>query len=121
MTSRNIKSTRELSRRQVLQTCGVAVASLGLGTSLPASTPYERKRSQQINNLIWIQVNGGLSQLDTFDPKPEAPQGTRTVTGIVKTFLPGTCFGETMGQLAGHAHKLTIVRSYQTLNADHNL
>jgi hypothetical protein len=72
-------------------------------------------------SVIFLFQQGGPSQFETFDPKPEAPQGTRTVTGIVKTFLPGTCFGETMGQLAGHAHKLTIVRSYQTLNADHNL
>jgi hypothetical protein len=72
-------------------------------------------------SVIFLFQQGGPSQFETFDPKPEAPQGTRTVTGIVKTSLPGVCFGNTMGQLARHAHKLTIVRSYQTLNADHNL
>jgi hypothetical protein len=72
-------------------------------------------------SVIFLFQQGGPSQFETFDPKPEAPQGVRTVTGIVKTSIPGVCFGETMGQLARHADKLTIVRSYQTLNADHNL
>jgi hypothetical protein len=72
-------------------------------------------------SVIFLFQQGGPSQFETFDPKPEAPQEVRTVTGIVKTSLPGTCFGATMGQLSRHAHKLTIVRSYQTLNADHNL
>src|SRR5207245_1938634 len=34
---------------------------------------------------------------------------------------PGICFGDTMSQLARLAHKLTIVRSFQTNNADHNI
>src|SRR5262249_3363366 len=37
------------------------------------------------------------------------------------TSVPGLIFGDTMAQLARLAHKLTIVRSFQTNNADHNL
>src|SRR5207244_4822510 len=72
-------------------------------------------------SVIFIFQQGGPSQFETFDPKPDAPDGIRTVTGTVKTSVPGIYFGETMGQLARLAHKLTIVRSFQTNNASHNI
>ena len=37
------------------------------------------------------------------------------------TPLPGVLFGDTLKQLARLAHKLTVVRSFQTNNAEHNI
>src|SRR5262249_47001443 len=61
------------------------------------------------------------SQFETFDPKPEAPLGVRTVTGTTRTVLPGVHFGDAMSQLAKMADRLTVVRSFQTNNAAHNI
>ena len=58
---------------------------------------------------------------ETFDPKPDAPEGIRTVNGTISTSLPGVVFGGTMSRLARHADKLTVVRSYQTNNGGHNI
>ena len=45
----------------------------------------------------------------------------RTVTGIAQTTIPGVHFGETFARLSQLAHKLTIVRSFQTENGGHNI
>src|SRR5947208_7665460 len=111
--------TPPLSRRGFL-----TIGALGLGgLSLPSLLTAAAERSSYIRNksVIFLFQQGGPSQFETFDPKPDAPAGIRTVTDIVKTTVPGVYFGEPMSQLANLADKLTIVRSFQTNNADHNI
>jgi hypothetical protein len=71
--------------------------------------------------VIFLFLQGGPPQFETFDPKPDAPDGIRTLTGVTQTSLPGVLFGDTLTQLAPLAHKLTVVRSYHTGNAGHNI
>ena len=72
-------------------------------------------------SVIFLFQQGGPSQLETFDPKPDAPSGIRTVTDVIPTSIPGVHFGSTMEQLAKLAHKLVNVRSYTTNNSGHNI
>src|SRR5262245_20173751 len=72
-------------------------------------------------SVIFVFQQGGPSQFETFDPKLDVPIETRTVTGTVQTSLPGVVFGDTMQELAKLANKLTVVRSFQTGNAGHNV
>lgn len=44
-----------------------AAASANPGTSGPWSTPHHRPRAK---NVIFLYMDGGVSQVDTFDPKP---------------------------------------------------
>lgn len=111
--------THGLSRRGFL-----TLGTLGLGgLSLSSLLADEGKRLSHITgkSVIFVFQQGGPSQFETFDPKPEAAESVRTVTDTIKTTVPGLYFGEPMSQLAKLAHKLTIVRSYQTNNADHNI
>lgn len=108
-----------LSRRGFL-----TLGTLGLGgLSLPSLLAAAEERPSHITgkSVIFLFQQGGPSQLETFDPKPDAPDGVRTVTGTVQTAIPGVLFGDTMAQLAKRADKLTIVRSFQTNNAEHNI
>ncbi len=108
-----------LSRRDFL-----TVGTLGLGgLSLPSLLAAGGERPSHITgkSVIFLFQQGGPSQFETFDPKPEAPDGIRTVTGTTKTSVPGITFGDTMSQLAKLAHKFTVVRSFQTNNAGHNI
>lgn len=109
---------RGLSRRGFL-----TLGTLGLGgLSLPSLLAAQERPSYLRNkSIIFLFQQGGPSQFETFDPKPDAPDGIRTVTGTIPTTIPGVRFGEPMTQLARRAHKLTIVRSFQTNNAGHNL
>ncbi len=115
-------SSPGLSRRDFL-----SVGSLGLGGLTLASLLAGRGQAGETNDLvrnrsvIWLFQQGGPSQFETFDPKPDAPEGIRTVTGTIQTTLPGILFGDRMAKLAKLAHRLTIVRSFQTNNAGHNL
>jgi hypothetical protein len=111
--------TRGINRRGFL-----TLGTLGLGgLSLSSLMAGEERLSSHISgkSVIFLFQQGGPSQFETFDPKPEAPLGTRTVTDTVRTTIPGVNFGEPMSQLAKLAHKLTIVRSFQTNNGEHNI
>ena len=57
-------------------------------------------------------VHTGECQFETFDPKTEAPEEIRTVTGVTQTKVPGLVFGDTMRQLAKLADKLENVLVY---------
>ena len=59
--------------------------------------------------LVWL--DGGPSHYETFDPKPEAPDGIRGEFGTVKTSVPGVHFCELVPQLAKSLDKYTVVRS----------
>jgi hypothetical protein len=105
----------------------LTVGSLGLGGLTLSSLLAGRARAGETPGLsrdrsvIFLFQQGGPSQFETFDPKPDAPEGVRTVTGTVRTSVPGLAFGDTMARLARVAHKLTVVRSFQTNNAGHNI
>ena len=111
-----------LSRRQLL-----SIGTLGIGGFTLSSLLAARGARAATPDLttgksvIFVFQQGGPSQLETFDPKPEAPSEFRTLTGCAQTSAPGVLFGDTMRQLSRHADKLIIVRSFQTENAIHNI
>lgn len=111
-------SRREFMTIGTLGLGGLSLASL-LGGRARAATELPSHVTGK--SVIFLFQQGGPSQFETFDPKPDAPEGTRTVTGTVKTSVPGVLFGDPMSQLAKLAHKLTVVRSFQTNNAGHNI
>src|SRR5207247_9177263 len=72
-------------------------------------------------SVIFVFLHGGPSQIETFDPKLTAPQDIRSTTGEVATKLPGITFGGTFPKLAARADKLTVVRSFTTGDANHDI
>lgn len=75
--------------------------------------------AQQAKSVIYIYLDGGASQTDTFDPKPEA--GT-TYTGKYKTpietDIPGIIIGQRLVRMAKIADKYSIIRGmYDGTNA----
>src|SRR5262245_32521224 len=67
--------------------------------------------------LLWL--DGGPSQLETYDPKPEAPAEYRGPWGVVRTKVPGMQLCEMLPNHARHADKLVLVRSVHHDNGDH--
>ena len=117
---------RRLSRRSFLEIGSLGAGALG-GFSLPwllsqkaqaGSTGSEFVRDKSV---IFLFLHGGPSQYETFDPKMTAPAGVRSETGEIKTSIPGVTFGSTFPQLAQHADKMAIVRSYRPGDAGHNI
>ncbi len=70
-------------------------------------------------SVLLIYASGGQSQLETWDPKPNAPLDVRGEFAPIDTAIPGVQFGEHMPRLAQVADRLTIVRSMSHEDLDH--
>src|SRR4029077_7689277 len=67
--------------------------------------------------LIWL--DGGPSQLETYDPKPEAPSDYRGPFGAIATNVPGMIISDILPLHAQHADKMAFVRSVHHGTGDH--
>jgi hypothetical protein len=66
-----------------------------------------------------IYTSGGMSQLDTVDPKPNAPAEVRGAFRTIPTAVPGTRFCEHLPRLAKLADRFTVLRSMTHDDLDH--
>ena len=113
---------KPMNRRELLR-----VGTLGLGgLSLSSLLGVKALAKGQPNPLtgksvIFLFQQGGPSQHETFDPKPDAPSGVRSVGEVIPTSVPGTHFSGWMPRLARLADKFTVVRSFSTENSGHNI
>lgn len=98
------------SRRNFLQTglAGLTTLSLPSILKLRAEQPSVTSSSTAVI-MVWLP--GGCSQLDTYDPKPEAPSEYRGPFETIPTKLPGVHFTELLPLQAALADKITVVRS----------
>ena len=71
--------------------------------------------------MIFLFQHGGPSQFETFDPKMDAPREIRSVTGEIRTSVPGVTFGRTLEKLAKLADRLTVVRSFVPGDSAHDI
>jgi hypothetical protein len=70
-------------------------------------------------SVILVFANGGQSQIDMWDPKPNAPLDVRGAFRTISTSVPGIQFTEHMPRIAQIANKLTVVRSMSHEDLDH--
>ena len=99
-----------LTRRHLLHTGTAGV----LGMSLPQILATESRlatASAAAKRVIVIYEQGGLSHLDTWDPKPEAVIEHRSPFAPISTTVPGMQFTSLLSRTAKIAHKLAVVRS----------
>lgn len=103
------------SRRDFLRTsAAVGVAgAVGASQAAPqrAATARERALKPTADSVIFLMMTGGPSQLDTFDPKPDAPSGVRSPFAPIRTRVPGLMLSELFPKMAGIADKFALVRS----------
>jgi uncharacterized protein (DUF1501 family) len=113
---------RPVSRREMLRIGSLGLAGLSLSSLLGARAgAADEDNPVSGKSVIFLFQQGGPSQFETFDPKPNAPDGVRTMTGTLPTSLSGVTFGDALPRLSKLADKLTVVRSYQTNNGGHNI
>ena len=62
-------------------------------------------------NCIFLTLVGGPSQLDTWDPKPDAPSEVHGPFRPIQTRIPGVRFTELFPKMAAQADRFTLVRS----------
>lgn len=99
------RSCRGLTRRECLIAGGLGLASPALGA------PREPKPSGTAKNVILLYLFGGPSQLDTFDPKPDAPPEVRGETKSIRTVVPGLHISDGLPRVANVMDRVTLIRS----------
>lgn len=117
-------------RRDVLRIGGAGL--FGLGFTLPellerqACAAESRKNDLEAGaaakndmSLIILFLRGGLSTIDTWDMKPDAPAEIRGPFNPIPTNVPGIQLGEHMPNLARQMDKFSIVRSFSHTNSNH--
>ena len=101
------------SRRELMRIGFSSVGGLSLGGLIAARANAAANRAIKDRSVVILNLQGGPTQFETFDPKMTAPNEIRSITGSVRTSLPGVTFGGTLPQLATLAHHIAIVRSYR--------
>jgi len=106
----------QLSRRQWLGSTAAAVGAAGLGPlAMPAVADELEKHDRQV---LFIWIDGGMSQLESWDPKPDTPFGGPFRS--IPTVVPGTHVSELMPRTAQLVDRLAIVRSMHTQDNSHS-
>lgn len=116
------RDCRGVSRRDLLRIGSLALGGLSLSGLLAARAAVaDTMGASAVKDkaVVLLFLAGGPSHIETFDPRMDAPEGVRSVTGEVATTIPGVTFGGTFPQLAARAHKLAVVRSFHHRVNDH--
>src|SRR5262245_2425179 len=102
-----------LSRRSFVG--GLAAGALGASlAAAPAIADQIKAKQKRILNIF---LHGGVSQLETWDPKPNTDTGGPF--RAIGTSVPGVQICELLPYTAKQMHNLAIIRSLNTKNQDH--
>jgi uncharacterized protein (DUF1501 family) len=118
--SRRTPACDGTSRRDFLK-----VGALGLGAASLTLADVNRARAATpslaapAKSVVWLWLGGGPTHVETFDPKTDAPAEYRSVTGAVKSSLPGVEIGGTFPEIAKLADQFAFVRSFAHRNSGH--
>ena len=111
-----------INRRDLLRAYGLGM--LGFGASGYGPRRWLSAFAQELNqnpkrrrHCVVLWMTGGPSQTDTFDMKPDHPNGGEF--SEIATAAPGLRISEHLPQLAKQADKLAVIRSLSTKEGDH--
>lgn len=117
MKTRNVcHSGEHVSRRSFLQgATGGALGMLGFQGMVQAEGAAQLAQRQKQVVVFWLA--GGVSQLETWDPKPGTDTGGPFQA--IPTSVPGTYISELLPYTAQQMHRLALVRGIDTKEGDH--
>ena len=115
-------SYRAPSRRSFLTATAKSTVALG-GLGLPMSQLMALQSGSasppKDTAIIQIWLGGGISQHESWDPKPEASSAVRGPWGTIPTGHPGVRFCELLPLQAKMTDKFVVVRSFRHAVGDH--
>lgn len=101
-------------RRTCLGSFAGGAFTFGLGPLLHLSAKETATSKQRpFRRCVILWMDGGPSQLDTFDPKPGSPRQS------IPSALPDVQFAETLPELASRAENLCLLRSVGSREGEH--
>lgn len=112
-----------LPRRAALRIGGLGL----LGLTMPRWLQAEDRRKMtrlvsraRARSVIFLFQWGGPSHLETFDMKPDAPEGIRGLHKPIPSNVPGLLVNERLPRMAGVMDKVCLVRSVHHTMKNHN-
>lgn len=110
-----------MTRRGLIQAGLGGLASLTLPEllRLQANAAVSRQQATREAAVIFLELAGGPTQHETYDPKPRAPKEYRGPLTAIDTALPGVQFSQYMTEQARILPKLAIVRSVHHESGSH--
>jgi hypothetical protein len=101
-----------LCRRDFLQVATFGLGSVAASPLLPQPAARGREtRSAKAKSVLVLFLYGAPSQMDTFDPKPDASVETRGEFKTIPTRIPSVRIAEHLPRIAGLLDRVTLVRS----------
>ena len=109
------------SRRWFLQTGMAGLAGLSLPAILQRQAQAAARSGKPCGkkSVILFWLSGGPSQIDMWDPKPDAPAEIRGPFRSIPTTVPGVHFSEHLPRQARIMDKLTVIRSVDCRASTH--
>src|SRR5204863_6675521 len=112
-----------MKRREWLRIGSLAAAGLSLPQFYAAqargTNDNAPRRQATAKACIQMFLWGGPGQQETWDPKPEAPSGTRGAFTPIDTSVPGFQICEHLPLMAQRAHQYAIIRSLTHTGINH--
>ena len=114
------KNCQGISRRELLQVGGLGL--LGAWSRRLAARRRNPARDARAGadppkrSCIFIFLEGGPSQLETFDPKPNAPNDVRGPYGPIATNVSGVQICELLPMMATRMNRCALIRSLTGFN-----
>jgi uncharacterized protein DUF1501 len=105
------------TRRSFLQAGILGVGGLALPELLSLRAAGATDAGKRSVILFWL--SGGPGHMETWDPKPEAPDGFRGPFGAIATNLPGVPFSELLPEQAKRMDRLAVIRTVNHGSGDH--
>jgi len=109
-----------IRRREFLRVGLIGAAGLGLSDYLRLASAGEIKGAKA-TSAIFINLAGGPSHLDSFDPKPDAPVEYRGEFKSIATKVPGLQLCEHLPKLAQYADKFALLRGVSHSLTEHQM
>ncbi len=108
-----------IDRRQALQVGAAGV----IGAALPAARAHGEgiATSARAKSVLLVHLSGGPSQLDMWDPKPDAPAEIRGEFASIDTAVSGVRIGEHMPRLAQQLGRWSVIRTLSHVEHNHLL
>lgn len=112
-----LENCQGMSRRTAIKAGFLGLSGMTLGDLNRLRAAGAAQKNDKSVILIWL--DGGPSQLETYDPKPEAPSEYRGPWGALPTNVPGIFLSETLPQHTKYADKMAFIRSLHHGTGDH--
>jgi hypothetical protein len=108
-----------MTRRSFVQAGLLGLGGLALPDLLRLRASASPAREAAGRSVILFWLSGGPGHMETWDPKPNAPEAFRGPLGAMATKLPGVQFGELLPEQAKRADRLAVVRTVNHGTGDH--